>query len=76
MGMGGRRQVLAVLLPWKRPGTNHIGGWVGPRAGIDECEKILPQPGVDPRIAQPVTSRYTDCAVPTHFALLRQKKNT
>ena len=25
------------LYPQKRPGTNLIGGWVGPRAGLDGC---------------------------------------
>ena len=27
-----------------------MGGWVGPKAGLDGCEKISPQPGFDPRI--------------------------
>jgi hypothetical protein len=25
--------------PQERPGTHCIGGWVGPRAGLDECGK-------------------------------------
>ena len=28
--------------PEKRPGTHYIGGWVGPRAGLDGCEKSRP----------------------------------
>jgi hypothetical protein len=28
--------------PEKRPGTHCIGGWVGPRAGLDGCEKSRP----------------------------------
>jgi hypothetical protein len=42
------------------PGTYWIGGWVGPRTGLDDMEKIL-----DPSVVQPVGSRYTDYAVPT-----------
>jgi hypothetical protein len=24
---------------WRRPGTHCTGGWVGPRAGLELCEK-------------------------------------
>jgi len=44
----------------KRPGTRCVGGWVGPRAGLDGCGKSRPPPGFDPRTVQPVVSRYTD----------------
>ena len=27
------------LYPLERPGTHCIGGWVGPRVGMDECGK-------------------------------------
>ena len=27
------------LPPGKEPGTHCIGGWVGPRAGLDKCGK-------------------------------------
>jgi hypothetical protein len=30
-------------------------------------QKISPPPGLDPRSVQPVASRYTDWAIPTHF---------
>ena len=30
------------LYPWERPGTHCIGGWVGPRAGLDGCGKSRP----------------------------------
>jgi hypothetical protein len=30
------------LYPRTRPGTHCIGGWVGPRAGLDVCEKSRP----------------------------------
>ena len=39
--MGGQRHVPAGLPP-ERPGTHCIGGWVGPRAGLDEREKSHP----------------------------------
>jgi hypothetical protein len=32
----------AALPPGKTPGTHCIGGWVGPRAGLDRCEKSYP----------------------------------
>ena len=37
MEVGGQRHAPAALLPGKRPGTHCIGGWVGPRAGLDGC---------------------------------------
>jgi hypothetical protein len=30
------------LYPRERPGTHCTGGWVGPRAGLDRCEKSRP----------------------------------
>jgi hypothetical protein len=30
------------LWPQEKPGTHCIGGWVGPRAGLDVCEKSRP----------------------------------
>jgi hypothetical protein len=30
------------LYPRERPGTHCIGGWVGPRASLDVCEKFRP----------------------------------
>ena len=38
MKVGGERHV-PVALPQERPGTHYIGGWVGPRAGLDRCGK-------------------------------------
>ena len=40
--MRGQRQVPAVLYPRERPDTHCIGGWVGPRAGLDRCGKSRP----------------------------------
>jgi hypothetical protein len=31
------------LYPLERPGAHCTGGWVGPRAGLDVCEKSRPQ---------------------------------
>jgi len=33
---------LRPLYPWERPGTHCTGGWVGPRADVDECGKSYP----------------------------------
>jgi len=35
---------------------------VGPKAGLDRCEKSRLPPGFDPRTVQPVASHYTDYA--------------
>ena len=50
MGVGGKRHAQTALPPGMRPGTLCIGGWVGPRAGLDGCGKsrshrdLIPQP--------------------------------
>jgi len=51
------------LYPQERPGTDCIGGWVGPRAGLDGRGKSHPPPGFDLRTIQSVKSRYTDWAI-------------
>jgi hypothetical protein len=33
------------LYPREIPSTYRTGGWVGPRAGLDVCEKSRPPPG-------------------------------
>jgi hypothetical protein len=38
----GSGAALAALPPGKRPSTHCIGGWVGPRAGLDGCVKSRP----------------------------------
>jgi len=50
----------------ERPGIHCIGGWVGPRVGLDGCGKISPPTGFDPQTVNPVASRYTDCAIRAH----------
>jgi hypothetical protein len=42
MGVGGQHHALAALPTGKRLGTHSIGGWVGPRAGLDGYRKSLP----------------------------------
>jgi hypothetical protein len=37
----------------KRPGTHCIGGWVGPRAGLDRCGKSRPHRGTIPGQSSP-----------------------
>jgi len=41
MEVGGQLHAQAALHlpPRERPGTHCIEGWVGPRAGLDVCEK-------------------------------------
>jgi hypothetical protein len=39
---------------------------MGLRAGLNVCRKSRPPPGFDPWSVQPVTSRYTDYAIPVH----------
>ena len=33
---------LLPLFPWESSDTRCVGGWVGPRAGLDGCGKYLP----------------------------------
>ena len=57
---------LLPLYPRERPGTHCIGGWVGPRAGLDGCGKSRPPTGIRSSDRQPVASRYTDRAIAAH----------
>jgi hypothetical protein len=36
------------IYPRERPGTHFTGVWVGPRAGMDLCEKYRPHPDLIP----------------------------
>ena len=38
-------------------------GLGGPQGRSGQVRKISPPPGFDPRIVQPVASRYTDCTI-------------
>jgi hypothetical protein len=50
-----RSHALAALPPRNRRGTNFVGGWVGPKAGLDLCGKFRPHwhsiPGPSQHIA-------------------------
>jgi hypothetical protein len=37
--VSGQLHAPAALPPGKSPGTHFIGGWVDPRAGLDDMEK-------------------------------------
>jgi len=58
--MGGQRHALADLSPGKRDGTIFYGRLCGPQGRCGRVRKISPPLGLDPRIVQPVVSRYTD----------------
>ena len=67
MVVGGHYHAPAALPPGKTPGTYCIGGWLGPRAGLDGCGKSAPPPpGFVSRSFQPVSSRYTNYTIPSH----------
>jgi hypothetical protein len=42
--VSGQLHAPAALLPGKTPGTHWIGGWVGPRAGLDAVVRKIPSP--------------------------------
>jgi hypothetical protein len=63
MRVGGQLHAPAALPSGKKPGTHCVGGWVGPRAGLDGWGKSPPPPPeFDSRTVQPVASRYTGYA--------------
>jgi len=62
--VGGKRCPPKPLLPLgKKPSTYCIGGWVGPRTGLDRCGKLASPPGFDPQTIQPIASCYTNCSI-------------
>jgi hypothetical protein len=63
------------LYPRERlPGSHWIGGWVGLRDGLDDVEKkkflMIPGLEIDPSVVQPISSRFTDCAVQALAAVI------
>ena len=55
MEVSGQYDAPVALPPERAPGTHSTGGWVGVRAGLDDLESsILPLPGIEPQIVQPV----------------------
>jgi hypothetical protein len=59
--VNGQLQAPAALpLGGKKPGTHRIGVWVGPRAGLDDMEKLKfsPPPGLEFRpLGRPARSQ-------------------
>jgi hypothetical protein len=45
---------------WRETDTHCVGGWVGPKAGLNGCGNTRPPLGFDPRTVEPVASHYTD----------------
>jgi hypothetical protein len=71
----GQLHAPAALPPGKSPGTHFIGGWVDPRAGLDDMEKwkFFILPGLElplPLVVQPVANRYTDWAIPAPLLII------
>jgi hypothetical protein len=72
---------LGTVTPWplyprqQSPGTHWMGGWMDPRAGVDDVEKrkFLISQGLEfwPSVVQPIASRYTDWDLPAVFNLVR-----
>jgi len=73
--VGGQRHAPAALPPGKTRYLlyRRLGG---PRGRSGRVRKISPPPGLDPRIVQPVASRYTDRAIPAHTTLYLREVNS
>jgi hypothetical protein len=73
MGVGDQCQTPGVLPP--EDPIPIVGGWVGPKAGLNGCGKSRPPQWFDSRTVQPVASRCTDYAISAHASqLLHIKK--
>jgi hypothetical protein len=73
MRVCGQRQVPAALLPEMTRYTLYMR-LSGPQGRSGLVWKTSPQPGFDPRIVQPVASRYTDCETNLKQTLLSCKE--
>jgi hypothetical protein len=64
VGVSGQNHAPAgINLQGKDSGTHWMGGWVGPRAGLDtetRGKNPLPLPGIEPRSSKSVVAHYTD----------------
>ena len=65
MELSGQSHALETLLLGKIQYLG-IGGWVGSRAGLDECGKFRSPTGFDPLTFEPEASRYTDYTNPAN----------
>jgi hypothetical protein len=73
--MSGQLHDPAALTPGERALDTHwLGGWMGPRAGLDDVERrkflTLQYSNSDPSLVQPVANRYIDCAIMALLLLL------
>jgi len=57
-GEGSASRPPPALYPRERPGTHCIGGWVGPRVGLDRCGKYRPTEIRSPDRPAPSQSLY------------------
>jgi len=76
MGVSGQRHAPAALPPGKEiryPLYRRLGG---PQVRSERVQKISPPQRCDPRTIQPVASRYTDYAIPTHIKCSRTDRNS
>jgi hypothetical protein len=62
------------LYPREWPCVHCIGGWVGPRSGLDGCGKSLPL-RFDPLTVQPLVSLCTNRTIPAHTSALYFNQN-
>jgi hypothetical protein len=65
--VGGERHAQAALPLGKRVGTHCTGGWLVPRAGLDECGKFHPLGDSILGLNQPVACRYIYYAIWAHY---------
>ena len=67
----GQRHAPAALYPRERTSTNCVGGWVGPRAGLDGCGKSRPHRDSIPGSSNPQPVAIpTELSRPTKFPIL------
>jgi hypothetical protein len=66
-GVGSQRHTPAALPPGKETLYPLYRRLSGPQGRYGRVRKISPPPGFDPRTLQPVASRYTDWAIPSHI---------
>jgi hypothetical protein len=67
MGVGGQRHAPRHYIPGReRPITHCTGSWVGPRGGLDECEKSRPHRDSIPAPSNPYQVAIPIMLIPTH----------